>query len=138
MARTRYGRDAGLTARMLGTMFGLGLLYVVVGVVLIYIGLSAPFVLLIAGGMLFAQWWFSDSLAMASMRAVVVTPEQAPQLHGIVDRLCAMADMRKPRVAIADTDIPNAFATGRSESRAVVCVTTGPPVSGQCGWPTCA
>ena len=125
MARTRYGRDGGLAVRMLGTMFGLGLLYVVVAVVLIWVGLSAPFVLLIAGGMLFSQWWFSDSLALASMRATIVTPEQAPQLHGIVDRLCALADMPKPRVAIADSDIPNAFATGRSEKRAVVCVTTG-------------
>ena len=125
MARTRYGRDGGLAVRMLGTMFGLGLLYVVVAVVLIWVGLSAPFVLLIAGGMLFSQWWFSDSLALASMRAAIVTTEQAPQLHGIVDRLCALADMPKPRVAIADSDIPNAFATGRSEKRAVVCVTTG-------------
>ena len=125
MAGTRYASDRGLVARMIGTMFGLGLLYVVVAVVLIYVGLSAPLVLLIAGGMLFGQWWFSDSLALSSMRAVVVTPEQAPQLHGLVDRLCALADMPKPRVAIADTDIPNAFATGRSQQRAVVCVTTG-------------
>jgi heat shock protein HtpX len=56
--------------------------------------------------MLFGQWWFSDTLALSSMRAVVVTPEQALQLHGLVDRLCALADMPKPRVAIADTDIP--------------------------------
>ena len=125
MAGTRYASDRGLVARMIGTMFGLGLLYVVVAVVLIYIGLSAPLVLLLAGGMLFGQWWFSDSLALSSMRAVVVTPEQAPQLHGIVDRLCALADMPKPRIAVADTDVPNAFATGRSPSRSVVCVTTG-------------
>ncbi len=110
---------------MLGTMGGLGLLYVVVVVVLIAIGLNALFVVVIAAGMLFAQWWFSDSMALNSMRAQVVTPEQAPQLHGIVDRLCALADMPKPRVAIADTDIPNAFATGRTPDRAVVCVTTG-------------
>ncbi len=68
---------------------------------------------------------FSDTVALRSMRAVEVTPEQAPQLHALIDRLCAMADMPKPRVAIADIDVPNAFATGRTPSRAVVCVTTG-------------
>jgi heat shock protein HtpX len=110
---------------MVGTMFGLGLLYVAVIAVLIAVGFSTIFVLLIAGGVLFFQWYFSDSMAMAAMRARVVTPEQAPQLHALVDRLCAMADMPKPRIAIADTDVPNAFATGRSPSRSVVCVTTG-------------
>lgn len=110
---------------MIGTMGGLSLLYVLVMVLLIAVGLNAIFVVVIAGGMLLAQWWFSDSMALHSMRAQVVTPEQAPQLHGLVDRLCALADMPKPRVAIADTDIPNAFATGRSPDRSVVCVTTG-------------
>ncbi len=110
---------------MITTMGGLGLLYVLVVVVLIAVGLNAIFVVLIAGGMLFAQWYFSDTMALRSMRAQIVTPEQAPQLHGLVDRLCALADMPKPRVAIADTDVPNAFATGRSPDRAVVCVTTG-------------
>jgi heat shock protein HtpX len=110
---------------MVGTMFGLGLLYVVVAAVLIVIGMQTVWVLLIAGGMLFSQWYFSDTMALAAMRAVVVTPEQAPELHALVDRLCAMADMDKPRIAVAENDIPNAFATGRSPSRAVVCVTTG-------------
>ena len=114
MARTRYGTDRGLSARMVGTMFGLGLLYVVLAAVLISFGVNAWFVLIISGGLLFGQWWFSDSMAMAAMRAVVVTPEQAPQLHAVVDRICAMADMEKPRVGIADSDVPNAFATGRS------------------------
>jgi len=125
MARTRYGSDRGLSARMVGTLFGLGLLYVVLAAVLIAIGVNAWFVLVLSAGLLFGQWWFSDSLAMSSMRAVVVTPEQAPQLHAIVDRVCAMADMPKPRVGIADTDVPNAFATGRSPKRSVVVVTTG-------------
>lgn len=125
VARTRYASDKGLTRRMITTMGGLGLLYVFVVVALIALGFSALFVVIIAGGMLFAQWWFSDSMALHSMRAEVVTPEQAPQLHGLVDRLCALADMPKPRIAIADTDIPNAFAAGRSQDRAVVCVTTG-------------
>ncbi len=106
-------------------MGGLSVLYVIVVVLLIALGFSAIFVLVIAGGMIFAQWYFSDSMALRSMKAHVVTPEQAPQLHGMVDRLCVLADMPKPRLAIADTDIPNAFATGRSPERSVVCVTTG-------------
>lgn len=110
---------------MFGTMFGLGLLYVILGAVLFALGISAIVVLLIMGALLFGQWWFSDSLAMGAMRAHVVTPEQAPQLHALVDRLCAMADMDKPRVAIADSDVPNAFATGRTPKRSVVVVTTG-------------
>ncbi len=125
MARTRYGTDRGLSARMVGTMFGIGLLYVILAAVLISFGVNAVFVLGISGAMLFGQWWFSDSLAMSAMRAVVVEPQQAPQLHAIVDRVCAMADMPKPRVGVADSDVPNAFATGRSRKRAVVVVTTG-------------
>ena len=81
--------------------------------------------LVIAGGALFAQWFFSDRIALYAMNGRVVTPEEAPQLHGIVDRLCALSDMPKPTVAIADTDVPNAFATGRTPQRAVVCATTG-------------
>ena len=125
MARNRYAADRGLTARMGATMFMLGLLYVILMAVLIWAGMSATFVLLLAGASAFGQWWFSDRVALFSMHARVVTPEQAPQLHGIIDRLCVMADMPKPTVAIADTDMPNAFATGRSSKRAVVCVTTG-------------
>ncbi len=125
MAATRYDSDKGLTRRMVGTTFGLGLLYVALAAVLISLGFSAAFVLIVAGGMLFGQWFFSDTMALAAMRARIVTPEEAPELHAMVDRLCAMADMPKPRIAVADTDVPNAFATGRSPSRSVVCVTTG-------------
>lgn len=125
MSKNRYAPDPGLTARMGGTMFALGLLYVVLMAVLINTGLPAGIVLLIAGGSAWAQWYFSDQVAMFSMRARPVTPEQAPQLHAVIDRLCAMADMPKPVVAIADTDMPNAFATGRSTKKAAVCVTTG-------------
>lgn len=125
MAKTRYASDSGLTRRMLGTMGGLLLVYVAVVVLLIALGLSYIWVLVIAFGLLWAQWYFSDSMALAAMRAREVTPEQAPQLHGVVDRLCALADMPKPKVCIADTDIPNAFATGRSPKRSAVCVTTG-------------
>jgi heat shock protein HtpX len=110
---------------MVGTLFGLGLLYVVLAVALMAMGVNAIFVLLISGAMLLGQWWFSDTMAMAAMRAVVVGPEQAPQLHAVVDRICAMADMPKPRVGIADSDVPNAFATGRTQGRSVIVVTTG-------------
>jgi heat shock protein HtpX len=125
MARTRYGSDRGLTARMAGTIIGLGALYVVLAGVLYAVGVNAVFVIVISGGMLLCQWWFSDSLALASSRAVIVTPQEAPQLHAVVDRLCALADMDKPRIGIADTDVPNAFATGRSANRSVIVVTTG-------------
>lgn len=124
MARTRYLPDRGLTARMGFTMFMLGLLYVVlIGVVTAYTSLALG--LVIAAGALFAQWFFSDRIALYAMHGRIVSPEEAPQLHGVVDRLCAVADMPKPTVAIADSDVPNAFATGRTPSRAVVCATTG-------------
>ncbi len=106
-------------------MLLLGALYVTVMVGLIVAGFSAAAVLVIAAALGIGQWFFSDKLAMAAMRAHEVTPQQAPELHGMIDRLCALADMPKPRVAIADTDIPNAFATGRSPKKSVVCVTTG-------------
>ncbi len=80
--------------------------------------------IVIAVVVLFAQYWFSDRIALYAMHGQIVTPEQAPELHGIVDRLCALADMPKPTVAIARASYPNAFATGRSPKRAVVCVTT--------------
>src|SRR3954453_6402954 len=123
--RSRYAADRGLVGRMVLPMVLLGLLYVVVMALLIGLGLSWPLVLVLGAVGLFVQWWFSDRLALSAMRAREVTPAEAPQLHAIVDRLCALADMPKPRVAIADTDLPNAFATGRSPSRAVVCATTG-------------
>jgi len=125
MARSRYLPDRGLTARMGLTMFLLGLLYVVLVGVIVYAVDNLALALIIAMGALFAQWYFSDRIALYAMHGRVVSPEEAPQLHGIVDRLCAVADMPKPTVAIADTDVPNAFATGRTPSRAVVCATTG-------------
>ncbi len=125
MARNRYASDPGLIARMGGTMFMLGLLYVALMAMFIYLGMGAAWVVMFAVMSAFGQWYFSDRIALYSMHARVVTPEQAPQLHAIIDRLCVMADMPKPTVAIADTDMPNAFATGRSTKRAVVCVTTG-------------
>ncbi len=125
MAKTRFRRDTGLTVRMSTVMFLLGALYVTVMAVLIWQGASWVAVLVIAGLLGLGQWFFSDKLATTAMRARDVTPEQAPELHGMIDRLCALADMKKPRVAIAHTDVPNAFATGRSPEKSVVCVTTG-------------
>jgi heat shock protein HtpX len=125
MARTRFPADVGLSSRMLLTMFLLGLLYVAFVAVLVALRIPLVLVLLIAGGFLFFQYFFSDRIALYSMRAREVSPEQAPELHQTVDRLCALADMPKPRVAIADSDLPNAFATGRNQRHAVVCVTTG-------------
>ncbi|MGW2596041.1 zinc metalloprotease HtpX [Streptomyces klenkii] len=123
---TRFAPDRGLTTRMVSTMFFIGLLYVVfVGVLLALLRGAWPLILLFAGGMFIAQFWFSDRIAAFSMGAREVTPEQAPELHGAVDRLCALADMPKPRVAIADSDVPNAFATGRNRKNALVCATTG-------------
>jgi heat shock protein HtpX len=103
----------------------IGALYVTVCAWLIASGASAGVVIFIAAAIGLGQWYFSDKLAMMAMRAREVTPEQAPELHGMIDRLCALADMPKPRVAIADTDMPNAFATGRSPNKSVICVTTG-------------
>ena len=123
MARSRYLPDRGLTARMVFTMFLLGLLFVVLGAVLIrYLGALG---LILIAGFLVAQWFFSDRVALFSMGGREVSPEEAPELHAMIDRLCALADMPKPKVAIADSDVPNAFATGRSPKRAVVCATTG-------------
>jgi heat shock protein HtpX len=82
-------------------------------------------VIVIAGALLFAQYFFSDKIALFSMHARVVSEQEAPELHAMVDRLCALADMPKPKVGIAESDVPNAFATGRSPRAAVVCVTRG-------------
>jgi heat shock protein HtpX len=128
MAASRYVKDGGLTARMTLTLFLLGGLYVaLVAVVLLYVRSpgGAVVVAAVAIGIAFWQWWSSDSVAMRAMRAREVTPQEAPELHGMIDRLCALADMPKPRVGISDMAIANAFATGRSPDRAVVCVTTG-------------
>jgi heat shock protein HtpX len=117
--------DRGLTVRMFVTGLLLVVLYGAFISILWAIGLSFAFIVVIALVLMFAQYWFSDRIALWGMHGQEVTAAQAPELHGVVDRLCALADMPKPRVAIADTDIPNAFATGRSPKAAVVCVTTG-------------
>ncbi len=124
MARTRFQSDSGLTWRMGVVGALLALLYLGFGAFLVAkSGFALGLVIVV--GLAWAQWYFSDTLALKSMRARVVSPEQAPELHGMIDRLVSLADMPKPRVAVADTDLPNAFATGRTPEHAVVCVTTG-------------
>ena len=131
MAHTRFIKDAGLTVRMTTVMFLLGALLValVVGLMIAAQGSGygrlVPFIGIAGIGVAFYQWWSSDKVAMRAMRAYEVSPEEMPELHGMIDRLCALAEMPKPRVGISEMDIPNAFATGRSPDRAVVCVTTG-------------
>jgi heat shock protein HtpX len=131
--RTRYAPDRGLTVRMTATMFLLGLVFV--GFVALVIGLmtiahaSAGAIIVVAllfgGGSAFVSLFYSDKIALAAAGAHEVTPQQEPELHAIVDRLCALADMDKPRVAVAPTDLPNAFATGRNSKNSVLCVTRG-------------
>lgn len=125
MARTRFAPDRGLSARMGLTMALLAVLYVVLIGAIALAGVGWVFGVIIGLGVLWAQWYFSDKLALSAMGAHEVSPTQAPELHAMIDRLCALADMPKPKVAIANTDLPNAFAAGRSPDRAVVCVTTG-------------
>jgi heat shock protein HtpX len=127
MARTRFIKDTGLTARMTLVMFLLGALFVALVVAVMYVlpAAWAPVIGIVGLGIAWFQWYNSDTLALKAMRARVVSPEEAPELHGMIDRLCAIADMPKPVVAISYTDMPNAFATGRSPQRAAVCVTTG-------------
>jgi heat shock protein HtpX len=127
MARQRavFPRDAGLQARMLLTMFLLGLLYVVFVVVLAAAGAGLVTIVIVMGALSLAQLFFSDKLALSAMGAKVVGPEDAPGLHAMIERLCIQADLPKPKIAIADTDVPNAFATGRSQKAATVCATTG-------------
>jgi heat shock protein HtpX len=127
MARTRFVGDTGLTVRMTSVMFLLGAVFVALVVVLMLVMpvQYAPIIGLIGIGIAWGQWYFSDTVAMKAMRAREVTPQQAPELHQMIDRLCALADMPKPRVGVADLPVPNAFATGRSPERSVVCVTTG-------------
>jgi len=134
MAKTRYATDKGLIARMGATMFLIGLVFTafILAIVLLLTRFTAVssdgiiFIAVLAGvAVSFGSYFWSDRIALATAGARLVTPEQAPELHGVIDRLCALADMPKPRVAIAPADMPNAFATGRSSKVAVLCVTQG-------------
>ena len=133
MVQTRYAPDRGLQARMGLTLFLLGLVFVAMVTALVFILLAFKvgagaiifFAVVLGGVLTFGSLFWSDKIALSAARAQEVTPQQAPQLHGIIDRICALADMPKPRVAISQTDMPNAFATGRNSKNAVICVTTG-------------
>ena len=120
-----FPRDAGLQARILLTLFLLGLLYVVFIAVLLSAGAGLVTVVVVMGGLSLAQLLFSDKLALSAMGAKVVSPQEAPGLHAMIEKLCIQADLPKPRIAVADTDLPNAFACGRSQKSATVCATTG-------------
>jgi heat shock protein HtpX len=122
---TSFGKDTGLQLRMTFTLFLLGLLYVILVVALIAVGVNGIGVAVIAGGLALLNLFASDKLALAAMGAREVTPSEAPQLHAIIDRLCVQADLPKPKVAVANTRMPNAFALGRSPKSATVCATTG-------------
>src|SRR4051812_6377404 len=127
MARTRFGSDSGLTVRMTSVMFLLGAVFVALIVALMFVlpPQWAPIIAVVGLGIAWGQWYFSDKVAMKAMRAREVTPEQAPELHAMIDRLVALADMPKPRAGAAAIWVPNAFAPGRSPERSVVCVPPG-------------
>ncbi|EFF90655.1 MULTISPECIES: zinc metalloprotease HtpX [Streptomyces] len=123
--QSRFRSDRRLTVRMGVTLFLLGLLYVAFVAALIVLLKSWVLVVVVAAAALIAQYWFSDRIALFAMHGRVVEREEYPELHAVIDRLCAMADMPRPVVAVSNVDMPNAFATGRNPDNAVVCVTTG-------------
>ena len=122
---TSFGKDTGLQLRMTLTMFMLGAVYAVLVGALFASGASGVTIAVIAGGMFAFQLFASDKLALRAMGAHEVSPQEAPELHAIVERLCVQANLPKPKVAVADTSMPNAFALGRSPKSATVCATTG-------------
>src|SRR5256886_1755503 len=123
--RTVFPRDSGLQFRMLLTLVLLGLLYAVFVAVLFAAGAGVGIMVVVIAGLALAQLFLSDKLGLAAMGAKEVSPEEAPGLHAMIERLCIQADLPKPRIAVADTPMPNAFAMGRSQKSAVVCATTG-------------
>jgi len=126
MARpAQFGKDTGLQFRMLLTMFLLGLVYVIFAGVIFAAGGGAVAIVLFAAAMLSIQFFASDKLALRAMGAREVSPAEAPELHAMIERLCIQADIPKPKIAVANTPMPNAFAMGRSQKHATVCATTG-------------
>jgi heat shock protein HtpX len=124
-ARNSFGRDTGLQTRMLITLFLLGAVYVVFVGVLAAAGVGAVAIVLIAAVLFLVQLFASDKIALRAAGAREVSPAEAPELHAMIERLCVQADLPKPKVAVAQTSMPNAFAMGRSQKRATVCATTG-------------
>jgi heat shock protein HtpX len=126
MARpTSFGRDTGLQVRMVTTLFLLGAVYALLVGVLFAAGASGVTILVIAVALLSVQFFTSDKLALRAMGAHEVSPQEAPQLHALIERLCVQADLAKPRIYVMNTSMPNAFAMGRSRKAAAVCATTG-------------
>jgi heat shock protein HtpX len=123
--RSSFGKDSGLQARMLLTMFLLGLVYVVFVGILFAAGAGAGIIVVVAVALLLLQLFASDKIAMATLGVKEVTPAQEPELHGIVERLCVQADLPKPRVCVMETEMPNAFAMGRSRKSTTVTATRG-------------
>src|ERR687893_1566959 len=123
--RSAFGRDAGLKVRMLVTLLLLGAVYVAFVAILAAAGAGAVTMLVVVGLLVLAQLFLSDKIALSAMGAREVSPEQAPGLHAMIERLCIQADLPKPKVAVADIPVPNAFALGRSQKKATVCATTG-------------
>jgi heat shock protein HtpX len=123
--RSSFGKDTGLQARMLLTIFLLGLIYVVFVGVLFAAGAGAGIIVTIAVVLLLLQLFASDKIALATMGVKEVSPAEEPELHGIVERLCVQADLPKPKVCVMETSMPNAFAMGRSRKSTVVCATRG-------------
>ena len=118
-------RDNGLTIRMILSFAILALLFVVFLSVLAYVGLGIIPITIIASLMVLAQWYFSDKIVLWMSRAKVVTRDQFPKLHDMVERIVARNNLPKPKIAVIDTNMPNAFATGKSKKSSIVAVTTG-------------
>jgi heat shock protein HtpX len=121
----RWKSDRGLEARMVLTFFLLGIIYLAFLAVLTYLGADLPIIAIFILGSMFIQYYYSDKIVLWSMKARIVSESEAPDLHEMVNRLCAIADLPKPKIAIVKTVVPNAFATGRNQKNAVVAVTTG-------------
>jgi heat shock protein HtpX len=120
---TSFGRDPGLQARMLVTIFLLGLVYVVL--VAVALAAQTGIAILVIAALFAAQVFASDKLALRAVGAREVSPQEAPELHAMIERLCIQADLPKPKVAVMHSSMPNAFAMGRSQKSATVCATTG-------------
>jgi heat shock protein HtpX len=126
MARPKtFGRDPGLQFRIVITLFLLGAVYAALVGVLFAAGASGILILLVAGGLLALQLFTSDKIALRAVGAHEVSPQEAPELHAMIERLCVQADLPKPKVAVMNSEMPNAFAMGRSKKAATVCATTG-------------
>jgi heat shock protein HtpX len=122
---TTFGRDPGLQIRIVVVLLLLGVVYAALVAALYVAGAGAVGIIVIAGGFAAFQFFASDKLALSAMGARIVSPQEAPQLHAMVERLCVQADLPKPRVGVVNTRMPNAFAIGRSPKKATVCATTG-------------